>query len=469
MNQQNNLALSLPNEVYKHCKKIFELVANASGQPFLVGGCVRDALLGLPSKDIDIEVYGLNRETLENILQDNFTLVEVGKSFGVYKILEANIDISLPRLESKTGSGHRGFTVKGNPYLSPKTAASRRDFTINSILFNPLSGELIDPFLGCKDLQKRILRHTGSQFSEDPLRVLRAMQFSARFNLKVAPETIELCKDISPETLPKERIFQEWEKLLTKGVTPSLGLEFLRNCGWIRYYPELFAMIGCIQDNSFQPEVDVWTHTMHCMDVFAKERLNDFEEDLVVGFAVLCHDIGKPVTTKLEDGCIRFPRHEYLGKALTRYYLERMTDQEGLINSVVTLVSNHMRPIEFFQSNAGDSDIRRLADDVKRIDRLMRVVSADEQGKSCRSYNPEGINWLLRRAKVLNVKDSPPEPLILGRHLIDIGVKPGKCFGLILSKCYEAQLEGLFDDLADGKKYAANLIIAHGNILNNRY
>ena len=99
----------------------------------------------------------------------------------------------------------------------------------------------------------------------------------------------------------------------------------------------------------------------------------------------------------------------------------------------------------------------------------MRGVSADEQGKSCRSYNPEGINWLLRRAKVLNVKDSPPEPLILGRHLIDIGVKPGKCFGLILSKCYEAQLEGLFDDLADGKKYAANLIIALGNILNNRY
>ncbi len=458
MKLQKNPILSLPKDLYKHCQSVFELVANASGHAFLVGGCVRDALLGLPSKDIDIEVFGLDEEVLKNLLQENYTLIEVGKSFGVFKILGGNIDISLPRLESKTGPGHRGFTVYGDPHLTPEKAALRRDFTMNSILWDFKSGELIDPYRGREDLQKSILRHTGPQFPEDPLRVLRAMQFAARFNLVVAPETIELCKNISPETLSKERIFEEWKKLITKGATPSLGLQFLRNCGWVQYYPELFAMIGCKQDTTWHPEGDVWTHTLHCMDAFARERLDDSEEDLIVGYAVLCHDMGKPATTVLEDGRIRSPGHESLGKSLTRNYLARITDQEELIEAIVPLVGNHMRSVELFQSNAGDSAIRRLAHKVKRIDRLVRVARADEQGRPPRSHDLTAVNWLLSRANALKVKDSAPEPLILGRHLIDIGLKPGKYFGEILSQCYDAQLEGSFIDLEGGRKYAAHLI-----------
>jgi tRNA nucleotidyltransferase (CCA-adding enzyme) len=463
VNLQKNPTLSLPNDLYKHCQKVFELVANASGQAFLVGGCVRDALLGLPSKDIDIEVFGLDEQVLKKLLQENYTLIEVGKSFGVYKILGGNIDISLPRLESKTGPGHRGFTVYGDPHLSPEKAALRRDFTMNSILWDFISGELIDPFQGREDLQKSILRHTGPQFPEDPLRVLRAMQFAARFKLEVAPETIELCKNVYPETLSKERVFEEWKKLLTRGVTPSLGLKFLRNCGWVQYYPELLAMIGCKQDTTWHPEGDVWTHTLHCMDAFARERLNDSEEDLIVGFAVLCHDIGKPTTTVLEDGRIRSPGHESLGKSLTRNYLKRMTNQEDLIESIVPLVANHLRPMEFFKSNAGDSAIRRLANKVKRIDRLVRVASADEQGRPPKSHDLTAVNWLLSRASALKVKDSAPAPLVLGRHLIKIGLKPGNYFGEILSQCYEAQLEGSFFDLEGGRKYAANLIKNRNN------
>jgi tRNA nucleotidyltransferase (CCA-adding enzyme) len=334
---------------------------------------------------------------------------------------------------------------------------------MNSILWDFISGELIDPFQGREDLQKSILRHTGPQFPEDPLRVLRAMQFAARFKLEVAPETIELCKNVYPETLSKERVFEEWKKLLTRGVTPSLGLKFLRNCGWVQYYPELLAMIGCKQDTTWHPEGDVWTHTLHCMDAFARERLNDSEEDLIVGFAVLCHDIGKPTTTVLEDGRIRSPGHESLGKALTRNYLKRMTNQEDLIESIVPLVANHLRPMEFFKSNAGDSAIRRLANKVKRIDRLVRVASADEQGRPPKSHDLTAVNWLLSRASALKVKDSAPAPLVLGRHLIKIGLKPGNYFGEILSQCYEAQLEGSFFDLEGGRKYAANLIKNRNN------
>ncbi len=458
MNLQKNPILSIPKDLYRHCQKVFELVANASGHAFLVGGCVRDALLGLPSKDIDIEVFGLDEEVLKNLLQENYTLIEVGKSFGVFKILGGNIDISLPRLESKTGSGHKGFTVYGDPHLTPEKAALRRDFTMNSILWDFKSGELIDPYRGREDLKRNILRHTGPQFPEDPLRVLRAMQFAARFNLVVAPETIELCKSISPETLSKERIFEEWKKLITKGATPSLGLQFLRNCEWVQYYPELFAMIRCKQDTTWHPEGDVWTHTLHCMDAFARERLDDSEEDLIVGYAVLCHDMGKPATTVLEDGRIRSPGHESLGKSLTRNYLARMTYQEELIEAIVPLVGNHMRPVELYQSNAGDSAIRRLAHKVKRIDRLVRVARADEQGRPPRSHDLAAVNWLLSRANALKVKASAPEPLILGRHLIDIGLKPGKYFGEILSQCYDAQLEGSFLDLEGGRKYAAHLI-----------
>lgn len=455
MKLQKDPKLHIPADLYDSCYRVFELVADASGQAFLVGGCVRDALLGHSSKDIDIEVYGLEEKQLVKLLRQHFQISEIGKSFGILKIQGSSIDIALPRRESKSGSGHKGFNVQGDPALTHTQASSRRDFTMNAILWDFLKGEFIDPFNGRRDLQDGILRHTSNHFSEDPLRVLRAMQFAARFNLKVAPETIDLCKSISPEHLSAERIYEEWKKLITKGETPSLGLNFLQDCGWIRHYPELDAMVGCKQDPDWHPEGDVWTHTLHCMDAFSRGRLEDSWENLIVGFSVLCHDMGKPATTKLECGRIRSPGHESAGASVTRVFLARMTRQKALIAAVVPLVANHLRPLEFFQTQAGDSAIRRLARKVKRIDRLIRVAKADMQGRPPKEALdfPAG-EWLLSRAELLEVSDTAPKPIVLGRHLIELGFNPGRLFSVILEECYNAQLDSKFNDLEGGKKHA---------------
>ncbi|MBO4345552.1 MAG: hypothetical protein J5833_07340, partial [Victivallales bacterium] len=214
-------------------------VKEIGGRAFLVGGCVRDALRGDPGKDFDVEIYGVSTAVLEKRLSERYSLSRVGASFGVYKVHGHEIDIALPRTENKVGSGHRGFIVDTNPDLSYEEATARRDFTINAIMYNPLDGEIIDPWHGVDDLRNGILRHTSPHFTEDPLRVLRGMQFVSRLEFTFAPETIALCSTLSQDELPPERLAGEWEKLLLKGKRPSLGLSFLRDCGWIRYYPEL--------------------------------------------------------------------------------------------------------------------------------------------------------------------------------------------------------------------------------------
>lgn len=449
----------LSKDLREVCLPLFQKIQQQGGRAVFVGGWVRDALLGSMSKDIDIEVYGIKLNALEKLLKQSFDIVEVGKSFGVFKINHLPIDIALPRRESKTGIGHKGFLVEGDPKLSFFEAALRRDFTINAIAFDPLTEEIIDPCDGCAHLAKGMLRHTGTQFSEDPLRVLRAMQFIARLDLEIARETLELCQKITPENLPIERLFEEWKKLIIKGIKPSKGLSFLRNCGWVQYYPEIAALIDCEQDPQWHPEGDVWQHTLHCLDAFANERINDEWEDLIVGFAVLCHDIGKPMTTKWEEGHIRSKGHEVAGEKPARRFLGRLTQHKELIESVIPLVTHHMRPRELYRGNAGDSAIRRLATKVKRIDRLIRVTKADLLGRPPITVDHfhEG-EWLLTRADALAVKDAVPKPVILGRHLLMLGEKAGPHFKPILNQCYEAQLDGQFCDLEAGMAFAKNLI-----------
>ncbi|WOO43088.1 CCA tRNA nucleotidyltransferase [Rubellicoccus peritrichatus] len=428
--------------------KIAETVRQAGGRALFVGGWVRDALLGIASKDIDIEVYGLSSEALETLLNQHFRADRVGKAFAVYKLKGLPIDVSLPRRESKTGTGHKGFTVEGDPQMSFKEAASRRDFTLNAVMWDPLSNEIIDPYDGQKDLEKRQLRHVSDKFSEDPLRVLRGMQFVARFGLTPAPETITLCQNIEPEGLPKERLFEEWKKLFLRGVDMTAGLNFLKDVGWVKYFPELEALIDCKQDPKWHPEGDVWTHTSHCLDTFARNRINDDWEDLIVGLAVLCHDFGKPMTTIVdEDGRIRSPKHETVGLRPAESFLRRLTDEKAIIEEVLPLVEAHMRPNALYKTDAGDAAIRRLARLVKRIDRLLRVVDADMGGRPPLSADSEAGTWLKKRAEDLAVKDAAPEPIILGRHLIDHGLKPGTHFGEILKTAYEAQLDGAFQDI----------------------
>ena len=324
---------------------------------------------------------------------------------------------------------------------------------------DPLTGKLLDPTGGEEDMGKRILRNVGPAFQEDSLRVLRGMQFIARFELTPTEETIEICRSMNISDLPPERIFEEWRKLILKSKKPSAGLNFLKDTGWLRFFPELSALDGCLQEPEWHPEGDVWVHTLHCMDAFARERIGEDWEDLVVGFAVLCHDLGKPLTTHIaEDGRIRSPMHEPRGEEPTRSFLSRMTNQVDLIEQVVPLVKRHLTPRIFYKDQASEGAIRRLAQKVKRIDRLVRVAAADIAGRPPRKDAfPEGP-WLLARAEELKVKDSEPHPIVLGRHLIDRGLHPGASFGPILKKCFEAQLDGTFAELEDGLSFLDEII-----------
>jgi len=440
-------------------ERVCALVREAGGRALLVGGSVRDAALGRGAVDLDIEVYGIEPNPLIQLLSRHFSLDLVGKAFGVVKLRGVPIDISLPRREAKVGRGHRGFSVDSDPWMSPEEAARRRDFTINAVAFDPLRNEVIDPYGGLADLERGILRHTSDQFDEDPLRVLRGMQFVARFDLDAAPETLEVCRAIEPEGLARERIFEEWRKLLLQGQQLSRGLEFIRACDWLRYFPELEPMIGCEQNRTWHPEGDVWTHILRCLDFFAAHRIGNPREDFVVGLAVLCHDLGKPATTVLRDGKICARGHARVGEDVTRQFLARLTEEKALIEEVVALVGAHLSPRQLYEGKAGDAAIRRLARRVGRIDRLVRVAWADQMGRpplQASSFAPG--EWLLERARALEIESRPPEPLVQGRHLLALGMEPGPGIGTILDACYEAQIEGRFTSADEGLAFAKRLL-----------
>ena len=294
---------------------------------------------------------------------------------------------------------------------------------------------------------------------EDPLRVLRGMHFVARLNLCPDEKTIALCKTIVMEGIPPERIFEEWKKLLLKGKFILKGLEFLKATSWLRFFPDLERLVDCPQDSEWHPEGDVWTHTLHCMDAFAKERIDDEWEDLVVGFAVLCHDLGKPLTTFTdESGRIRSPKHESKGEKPTTSFLGQLTEQKNLVEQVVPLVRRHLAPCTFYKDQASDSAIRRLARKVVRIDRLVRVARADMAGRPPTPADFPAGEWLLARAEEMQVRDSAPKPLVLGRHLIELGLAPGPGFKPIIDECFEAQLDGVFENLSGGIDFLQTIL-----------
>lgn len=449
----------LAEDLAEVLSRVCRAIAAAGGRAWLVGGVVRDGFLGLATGDLDLEVFGLPAADLRATLEKEFELDLVGQSFGIIKLRRWPIDVGLPRREAKIGLGHKGFEVHSDPDMSLPEAAARRDFTLNAVYLDPLTGQVEDPFGGLDDLAQGKLRHTSPAFGEDPLRVLRGMQLAARFDLQVVSETVELCRAIEPEGLTSERIFGEWTKLITLGRVPSRGLAFLKECGWLQYFPELAALPGVPQDPDWHPEGDVWVHTLHCLDAFAAEKVDHPWEDLVVGLAVLCHDLGKPDTTTCEDGVIRSLGHEQGGVVATEQFLGRMTSHRKLLVEVKPLVAEHMRPSTLFKAKASDAAIRRLAARVGRIDRLVRVARADVLGRPplASTEYPAG-DWLLEAARRLEIEKQPPEPLVLGRHLVALGQKPGPAFGGVLAKCYEAQLAGEITTVDAGIQYAEKLL-----------
>ena len=447
-------------------RHIAELLARHGGRPLLVGGCVRDSLLGLECKDFDMEVYGLSMDEIRSILCHDYKLDFVGMAFGVLKIYYYDIDIALPRVENKTSSGHKGFDVSFVPNLSYADAASRRDFTINAIMRDPLSGELIDPWHGEKDLRNGVLRHVSEHFVEDPLRVLRAMQFVARFDFSVADETVLLCSKLSQNELAQERVAAEWEKLLLKGRKPSKGLRFLRDCRWVDFYPELRALIGCRQEPEWHPEGDVWEHTLRAVDAAAEMRHYDGTENLLLMLAVHCHDFGKPLTTAVDgSGRIISHRHDEAGVAPAEAFIRRIWNKKEL-DDVLPLVKRHMLPTMFIQSDAPDKAYRRLSLEVRSMELLADLAECDLRGVEMPADvlkdKIQRINVFRDRSRALNISHERPRPLVLGRHLMERGIKPGPQMKPLLDKCFDAQLNGDFKDLPSAMKYLDSLLEKKG-------
>jgi len=434
------------------------------GRPRVVGGCVRDWLLGLEPKDFDVEVPGVDFETLHRVLAPFGATDVVGRSFGVIKLRlgAAEYDFSLPRRESKTGAGHRGFLVEPEPNLSDSEAAARRDFTVNAIAYDPFSGTLIDPHGGERDLRAHVLRHTSAAFTEDPLRVLRAFQLAARFDFTLAPETVTLCRSIknSYAELPVERIWGEWAKWAGKSQKPSRGLDVLRETEWLGHFPEVAALVDTPQDPEWHPEGDVFIHTQHCCDALV--RLYDWqsaqaEQRRVLLFATLAHDFGKPSTTAQAErlGRLRWlsPGHEAAGGPRAEMFLRRIGSPLELVEYVRPLVVNHLAHhhgnIDF-----SDTCIRRLARRLApaSIDLLCAVMRADHDGRPP-LHSPETlqrIDKLQQKARELTLAANAPKPLVLGRHLLALGLKAGPSFKPLLDAAFEAQLDGAFPDEASG-------------------
>lgn len=440
---------------------VVDVVVRAGGRAIAVGGAVRDHLLGHVPKDIDVEVAGLDLERLTQAFVDaGFGVHAVGRAFGVLKVdVDAGgerdtLDVALPRTENKTGAGHRGFVVASDPHLPFAAAAARRDFTCNAIGIDLVTHEVLDPHGGIPDLERGVLRHVSPAFDEDPLRVLRAAQFCARFGFDVDDDTVARCRALLPElpALAAERVGEELKKLLVKGRWPSLGLQLLRRVGALPVlFPELHALIGCPQEFEWHPEGDVWTHTLMVVDE-AAVLAKDVDDDVrfVVVCAALCHDLGKPATTVHEDGRIRSRDHEAQGEAPTRALLARLAVAHADVDGIVALVRDHLKPFQLWRERATSSEgaIRRLALRTK-IPELCLVASADHFGRT----TPEALRrddpaspWLLEQARALAVKDAAPKPILQGRDLMARGLKPGPHFGALLARAFEAQLDGLFVD-----------------------
>jgi tRNA nucleotidyltransferase (CCA-adding enzyme) len=402
---------------------IAHLVREHGGRALLVGGWVRDRLLGRTGKDIDVEVYGLPAPRLRALLETIAPVNTVGESFTVYKVLD--IDVSLPRRESKIGRGHRAFAVSGDPEMPPEEAARRRDFTVNAIAWDPLTDTWLDPFGGRKDLlERRVLRAVDRRtFGDDSLRVLRGIQFAARFGLEMDADTKEICRRIPLDDLPAERVWGEIEKLLLLSERPSVGFALALELGVIdQLFPELKALVGCPQEPEWHPEGDVWVHTLLVIDE-ARGRIADLDrpKQLTIMLGAVCHDLGKPPTTAFVDGRIRSIDHEQAGVAPTTALLTRLNVQTiggyDVARQVIGIVAHHLKPHAFSKSTTpvGDGAFRRLAEKVD-LELLTRVAMSDCHGRTgafdCSARAPSASNIVLqsRSSKAATFSSSASNP-----------------------------------------------------------
>jgi tRNA nucleotidyltransferase (CCA-adding enzyme) len=437
-----------------HARAIATAARDAGGRALIVGGWVRDRLMGREAKDIDLEVYGIDATRLRRLLESLGRVETVGESFQVYK--SGEIDVSLPRRESKTGRGHRGFDVTGDPTMSVEEAARRRDFTVNAIAWDPLTGDYLDPFDGRGDIRRRLLRVVDpTRFADDSLRVFRAVQFAARLDFHLDDEARALCRAISLDDLPAERVWGEIEKLLL-APRPSIGFALAMELGVVaKRFPELHALAGCPQEPEWHPEGNVWVHTLQVIDQ-ARRQIDDLArpQQIAVMLGAVCHDLGKPATTAVIDGRIRSMDHEEQGVAPTLALLDRLNvwsvNGYDVRRQVAGLVAQHLKPGAWYKvrGQVGDGAFRRLAHKVD-LELLARLARADCLGRSPGTFDCTAMDWFLERARSLGVEHRAPAPILLGRHLLALGLQAGPRVGEILKVVHEQQLDGTVTNLEE--------------------
>ena len=469
-------------------EKLVEEIQNAGGRPFLVGGYVRDHLLHreMTFKDRDLEVFGLYPNQLKNICRRFGRVMTVGAAFAVLKVILSDdevVDVSIPRRETWIGEGHKGFDVQSDPFMTIREAAERRDLTINAISMEPITKEIIDPLNGIRDLEKKLLRHVSHRFEEDPLRVLRVLQFSARLGFSIAVETRQLCTEMvkkgSLSSLPRERIEEEFKKLLCQGKSDMISRVFKNGYKmgiWRAVLPELDDLYSVKQDSRYHSEGNCFYHTVltvkSMMEIAQRDHLED-DHRFMLGLAALGHDLGKKLTTKRdENGSIIAHGHEKAGVPIAQTMLRRITSTRWILESALALIAAHMRPLHLVTAEkVTDAAIRRLANDVHpaTLEDLARLVEADTRA-TMRSDGQESANahiFLRERAGQLGVDHSPPKPVFQGRDLMRLAhanILPerfrqgGPHYKTVLDAVYEAQLDGHVNDIADAEKFAIDFI-----------
>ncbi len=422
-------------------RKLALEVSKAGGSVYYVGGFVRDRLLGRENKDVDVEVHGIDPEELEKILDSLGTRLEMGSSFGVYGLKGYDLDIAMPRSEEATGRGHKDFKVFVDPYIGTSRAARRRDFTINALMEDVLTGEILDHYRGTVHMDAGVLRHVDdTSFPEDALRVLRGAQFAARFGFSVAQETVELCRGLDLSVLPPERIVEELKKALLKAEKPSIFFQALRQMDQLKvWFPEVEALIGVPQSPRHHSEGDVWTHTMAVLDAAAHRR-KEVTDPFGFMLSALCHDFGKAVTTEFVKGDYHSYQHEKEGIPLAQTFLTRLTREKSLHKYVENMVGLHMKPNMMVLNSSIKSTNKMFDESVAPMD-LIHLATCDNEGSFPQYPRPSREPMLLERLDIY--REFMARPCVMGEDLVKAGLKPGREFSQILAYAHKLHLAGV--------------------------
>lgn len=430
----------------KQGKLIHEIALRAremGGRAMLVGGCVRDGLLGIPSTDIDCEVYGLAPDALCALAARFGDVDDSGERYGIFALRGAGIDLAVPRTERRTGPHHGDFEVLPDPTLSFEKAAARRDFTVNAILRDALTGEIVDPFGGQADLKNHILRAVpGAGFEEDPLRVLRGAQFAARYDLTVDEATMEKMRRMPTDALSPARVMSETKKALMQSAHPEVYFDILRRAGALEvWFKELAALIGVRQNPKYHPEGDAYVHTMLVLREAAEMR-ETAQKPLNLMLAALVHDLGKAATTTQDqNGNSHSCEHEIAGVPLLSAMLSRIGAGKDMLAYCENMCRLHMRTHICFYMNLGEGQTNLLFDESICPHDLVLLAVCDARGKGRRTEkSDEEERFLTERLAVYEKALSMPMPS--GDMLIARGMKPGRGMEQALNEARRLMLCG---------------------------